>query len=56
MSEQFARGRSAEVFKNADGTVTKLFFADYPRENAEKEFRTSRIASELGFTPTQIDA
>ena len=38
MSEQFARGRSAEVFKNADGTVTKLFFADYPRENAEKEF------------------
>ena len=54
MSEQFARGRSAEVFKNADGTVTKLFFTDYPRENAEKEFRNSRIAAELGCTPIKV--
>ena len=54
MSEQFARGRSAEVFKNADGRVTKLFFADYPRENAEKEFRNSKIAAELGCTPINV--
>ena len=53
MAERFARGRSAEVFRTADGKVMKLFFADYPRAYAEKEYRNTKIASELGCTPLQ---
>lgn len=54
MSERFARGRSAEVFRTDDGKVTKLFFADYPLEYAQKEFRNTKIASELGCTPLRV--
>lgn len=54
MSERFARGRSAEVFRTADGKVMKLFFADYPREYAQKEYRNTQIASELGCTPLRV--
>ena len=54
MTDRFARGRSAEVFRIDDGRVMKLFFADYPREYAEKEFRNTKIASELGCTPMKV--
>jgi hypothetical protein len=54
MAERFARGRSAEVFRTTDGKVMKLFFADYPRAYAEKEYRNTKIASELGCTPLQV--
>lgn len=54
MADMFARGRSAEVFKLEDGKILKLFFADYPRENAEKEFRNSKIAAELDCTPIKV--
>lgn len=50
MSEQYARGRSAEVFREGDDKVMKLFFEDYPREYAEKEYRNTKIVSELGCT------
>lgn len=54
MADRFARGRSAEVFKTEDGKVIKLFFEDYPREYAEKEFKNTKIASELGCTPMKV--
>ena len=54
MADHFARGRSAEVFRIDDGRVMKLFFEDYPREYAEKEFRNTKIASELGCTPMKV--
>lgn len=54
MAERFARGRSAELFRRPDGKVTKLFFEDYPREYAEKEFKNTKIASELGCTPIGV--
>ena len=54
MSERFARGRSAEVFRVDEDKVLKLFFEDYPREYAEKEYRNTKIASELGCTPLQV--
>lgn len=54
MSERFARGRSAEVFRVDDDKVLKLFFEDYPREYAEKEYRNTKIASELGCTPLRV--
>ena len=54
MSERFARGRSAEVFRVDDDKVLKLFFEDYPREYAEKEYRNTKTASELGCTPLQV--
>lgn len=54
MADRFARGRSAEVFRIDDTRVMKLFFADYPREYAEKEFRNTKIASELGCTPMKV--
>ena len=54
MSERFARGRSAEVFRVDEDKVLKLFFEDYPREYAEKEYRNTKIASELGCTPLRV--
>lgn len=54
MSDRFARGRSAEVFRMEDGKVMKLFFADYPREYAEAEFKNTKIASDLGCTPMKV--
>lgn len=54
MSERFARGRSAEVFRIDGGKVMKLFFEEYPRAYAEKEFKNTRIASELGCTPLRV--
>ena len=41
MSDNYARGRSAEVFHAGEGKVLKLFFEDYPREYAEKEYRNT---------------
>ena len=43
MGEHFARGRSAEIFRTEDGKILKLFFPDYPREYAEKEYKLSLI-------------
>ena len=54
MSDNYARGRSAEVFQTGDGKVLKLFFADYPREYAEKEYRNTCIVSELGCTSMKV--
>ena len=54
MSERFARGRSAEIFRTEDGRVLKLFFADYPKEFAEKEYRNTRIAADLGCTGMKV--
>ena len=54
MSEHFARGRSAEVFEAGGGKVMKLFFSDYPREYAEKEYRNTKVASELGCTEMKV--
>lgn len=54
MSERFARGRSAEIFRVGDDKVMKLFFSDYPREYAEKEYKNTLIASELGCTPMKV--
>lgn len=54
MSEYFARGRSAEVFHVGEGKIMKLFFEDYPREYAEKEYRNTQIASELGCTSMKV--
>lgn len=54
MSEQFARGRSAEVFRTEDGKLLKLFFPDYPREYAEKEYKNTKIAASLGCTGMQV--
>lgn len=54
MSEHFARGRSAEVFRTEDGKLLKLFFSEYPREYAEKEYRNTKIAASLGCTGMQV--
>lgn len=54
MSEQYARGRSAEVFREGEDKVMKLFFEDYPREYAEKEYRNTKIVSELGCTSMKV--
>lgn len=54
MSEYFARGRSAEVFRVDEGKIMKLFFEDYPREYAEKEYRNTKIVSELGCTAMKV--
>lgn len=54
MSERFARGRSAEVFRVGDDKVMKLFFEDYPREYAKKEYHNTKVASELGCTPLAV--
>lgn len=37
-----------------DGRVLKLFFPDYPRTDAEKEFKNTQIASACGCTSTKI--
>ena len=54
MSENFARGRSAEIFDAGDGKVMKLFFEDYPREYAEKEYKNTKVVSELGCTSMKV--
>lgn len=54
MDDKFARGRSAEVFRTEDGRVIKLFFADYPAAYAEKEYRNTKIASEIGCTQMRV--
>lgn len=54
MADNFARGRSAEVFKLDDNKVMKLFFKEYPRENAEKEYRNTVIASNEGCTTIKV--
>lgn len=52
--EKFARGRSSEAFKLEDGRVLKLFFEDYPKEFAEKEFKNTKIASDTGCTTMKV--
>ena len=54
MGEHFARGRSAEVFRTEDGKLLKLFFPDYPREYAEKEYENTKVAASLGCTGMQV--
>ena len=54
MGEHFARGRSAEIFRREDGKILKLFFPDYPREYAEKEYKNTKIAASLGCTGMQV--
>ena len=54
MDDNFARGRSAEVFHAGEGKVLKLFFEDYPREYVEKEYRNTKIVSELGCTSMKV--
>ncbi len=54
MSENFARGRSAEIFHTDDGKILKLFFPDYPRPYAEKEYRNTKIAADLGCTGMNV--
>ena len=54
MSENFARGRSAEIFRTEDGKILKLFFPDYPRQYAEKEYRNTKIAADLGCTGMSV--
>lgn len=54
MGDNFARGRSAELFPAGEDKVMKLFFDDYPREYAEKEYRNTKIVSELGCTSMKV--
>ena len=54
MGENFARGRSAEIFHVDDGKILKLFFSDYPREFAEEEYRNTKVAAELGCTGMNV--
>ena len=54
MDEKFARGRSAEIFHVGDGKVMKLFFADYPKEYAEKEYRNTKAVADLGCTGLNV--
>ena len=52
--EKFARGRSSEAYKLEDGKVLKLFFEDYPKEFAQKEFKNTKIASDTGCTNMKV--
>lgn len=52
--EKFARGRSSEAFRVEDGKVLKLFFEDYPKEYAEKEYKNTKIANETGCTTMKV--
>ena len=52
--EKFSRGRSSEAFRLDDGRVLKLFFSDYPKEYAEKEYKNTKIASDTGCTTMKI--
>ncbi len=54
MSEHFARGRSAEIFPAGDGKVLKLFFKEYSKDYAEKEYRNTKVVSELGCTGISV--
>ena len=54
MNEKFARGRSSEIFRLEDGRVLKLFFPDYPQEDAVREFKNTRIAYEQGCTDSKV--
>ena len=54
MGEYFARGRSAEIFQVGDGKIMKLFFSNYPREYAEKEYRNTKVAADLGCTGMNV--
>jgi len=54
MENKFARGRSSELFKLEDGKVLKLFFKEYPKSDAQKEFKNTMIASKLGCTPVHV--
>ena len=52
--EKFARGRSSESYRLDDGKVLKLFFKDYPKEYAEKEFKNTKIAYDTGCTTMRV--
>ena len=52
--DKFARGRSSEAYKLEDGKVLKLFFKDYPKEFAQKEYKNTKIASDTGCTNMHI--
>lgn len=54
MADNFARGRSSEAFRMEDGRVLKLFFEDYPKEDSEKEFKNTKIASACGCTTMKV--
>lgn len=54
MTDRYARGRSSEIFKTEDGKVLKLFFSDYPKSDAEREFKNTKIASDLGATTLKV--
>lgn len=52
--EKFARGRSSEAFRLEDGKVLKLFFEDYPKEYAEREYKNTKVANETGCTSMKV--
>ncbi len=54
MNEKYARGRSSEIFKLDDDKVLKLFFDGYPKSDADREFKNTKIASELGATTLKV--
>lgn len=54
MAEKQLRGRTAEIFRRDDKKVLKLFFPEYSRQEAEKEYKNAKIAYDTGCTPINV--
>lgn len=47
-------GNTAEVFEYGEGKVCKLFFAGYPKEAVEREYRNAMEVERLGLPAPKV--
>ncbi len=47
-------GNTAEVFEYGEGKVCKLFFAGYPKEAVEREFRNAKEVEQMGLPVPKV--
>ena len=48
------KGNTAEVFEYGEGKVCKLFFAGYPKEAVEREYRNATEVQRLGLPVPKV--
>ena len=54
--ELIAKGNSAEIYKQNENQICKLFYKNYPKQLVEHEFNNAKIIYQLGInTPFPYD-
>ena len=54
LDKMIAKGNAAEVYQIEEDKILKLFFAAVPVQEAEREYKTARLAYEAGIPTAQV--